>query len=390
MSERRIALSDLTYDAAEEQAVLDVLRSKWLSSGPQVQAFEAEFAARVGAASALAVSSATAALHLALAGLDIGPGDEVIQPAINFVAAANMTVATGATPVFADISALDEPVIDPTAIERLITPRTKAVVVMYYGGYFGRTPEIVDLCRQRGLLLIEDACHAVGARCTALDDRPAGGIGDVACFSFFSNKNLATGEGGMVTTSRPDLAERLRLLRSHGMTTMTWQRDRGHASSYDVLVHGYNYRLDEIRAALGRVQLGKLDANNARRRAAVDHYRRRLAGLTGWTVPFANSTGDSACHLMVVVAPDALARAAAAAALKAAGVQTSLHYPSVPTFQAFERFAHADLPLSDQYGRLTLTLPLHPGLSADDLDYVCDVLQEAAAARPAKVPGGTP
>lgn len=378
-SERRVPLSDLSYDAAEEQAVMEVLRSRWLSSGPNVQAFEQEFADATGAAAALAVSSATAALHMAFEVLEIGEGDEVIQPAVNFVAAANMTIAAGATPVFADVMSLEMPVLDPASVKRLITPRTRAVLPMYYGGYFGPIAEIATVCQEAGLLLIEDACHAVGAGCAAVD-KAAGSIGDVGCFSFFSNKNMATGEGGMITTTRPDLVDRLRLLRSHGMTTMTWQRDRGHASSYDVRLHGYNYRLDEVRAALGRVQLRKLGANNERRRALVAEYRRRLTALpVGWVVPFAReSLHESACHLMVVVAPDVDRRQAAADALKAAGVQTSLHYPSIPTFTGFGGATADALPVSTEYGRRTLTLPLYPGLPEDDVAYVCDVLLEAA------------
>lgn len=380
LSSRRIPLSDLSYDAAEEQAVLEVVRSRWLSSGPQVQAFEKEFASYLGCETAFAVASATAALHMAFVVLDIGKGDEVIQPAINFVAAANMTVAAGATPVFGDITSLNEPVLDAASVERLITPRTKAVVVMYYGGYFGRTAEIAALCRKHNLLFIEDACHAVGAHCRELDGKTPGTIGDVACFSFFSNKNIATGEGGMITTNRPDLVERMRLIRSHGMTTMTWQRDRGHASSYDVRLHGYNYRLDEIHAALGRVQLRKLDRNNEQRRAALHTYHRLLAQLPGWTIPFQGKIDDGGAHLMVAVAPSAEARTRAAEALKQAGVQTSLHYPSVPTFEAFAEYDRHDLPQSEQYGRRTLTLPLYAGLSTEDVTYVCDVLSKSAQA----------
>jgi dTDP-4-amino-4,6-dideoxygalactose transaminase len=376
MSEWRVPLADLDYGPEEEEAVLEVLRSKWLSMGPQVQAFEREFGRHVGAEHALAVANATAALHLAYLASGLGPGDEIIQPAINFVAASNMTVAVGATPLFGDIVSLETPVLDPAEVERLLTPRTKAVVVMYYGGYFGPTAELQALCRSRGVALVEDACHAVGARCRDLGGRMAGSLGDVACFSFFSNKNLATGEGGMVTTNRPDLAERLRLLRSHGMTTLTWDRHRGHASTYDVRVHGYNYRLDELHAALGRVQLRKLAANNERRRQLVLAYRRHLADLPGWIIPFANAEGDSAYHLMVAVAPDAETRARAAQALREAGVQTSLHYPSVPSFEAFRPYQRDGLVRSTQYGRRALTLPLYPRLTADQVEYVCAVLKQ--------------
>lgn len=378
MSEWRIPLSDLDYGPEEEEAVRAVLRGKWLSMGPQVQAFEREFAQHVGVEHAFAVANATAALHLAYLALGLGPGDEVIQPAVNFVAAANMTVAAGARPVFADIAGLDLPILGPADVERQITPRTKAVVVMYYGGYFGRTAEILDLCRRRGLALVEDACHAVGARCRELGGRMAGGIGEAACFSFFSNKNLATGEGGMVVTNRADVAERVRLLRSHGMTSLTWDRHRGHASSYDVRAQGYNYRLDEIHAALGRVQLRKLAANNERRGRLVREYRRLLADLPGWTVPFAHDSGDSAYHLMVAVAPDQAARARAAAALREAKIQSSLHYPSVPSFTAFSAAGTDGPSLSAEFGRRALTLPLYPTMTLDQVGTVCTTLVQGA------------
>jgi dTDP-4-amino-4,6-dideoxygalactose transaminase len=378
MSEWRIPLCDLDYGPEEEAAALEVLRSKWLSMGPQVQAFEQQFARYVGVGHAFAVANATAGLHLAYLALGVGPGDEVLQPAINFVAAANMTVAAGATPVFGDIVSLQEPILDPAEVERLFTPRTKAVVVMYYGGYFGPTAELQARCRDRGVALVEDACHAVGARCQELGGRMAGNLGDVACFSFFSNKNLATGEGGMVTTNSADLAERLRLLRSHGMTSLTWDRHRGHASSYDVRVHGYNYRLDELHAALGRVQLRKLAASNERRHQRVLTYRRLLADLPGWTVPFARTEGDSAYHLMVAVAPDEDTRARTAQALKEAKIQTSMHYPCITDFTAFAPHGAAAVPKSQLFARQAITLPLYPGLTDVQVEEVVAVMAEAS------------
>ncbi|MBV8576773.1 MAG: DegT/DnrJ/EryC1/StrS family aminotransferase, partial [Acetobacteraceae bacterium] len=270
MSDWRIPLSDLDYGSEEADAVQRVIAGKWLSMGPEVHAFEQEFAAMQEAKHTLGVSSATAGLHLALLALEVGPGDQVIQPALNFVATANMTVAVGATPVFADICRLDEPTIDPSEVEQLISPRTKAVVVMHYGGSLCRMGELTELCAARGIAIVEDACHAVGVAYHDTRNRwpngvMAGSIGDISAFSFFSNKNIASGEGGMVVTNRTDLAERMRLLRSHGMTTLTWDRHKGHAASYDVVNPGYNYRLDELHAALGRAQLRKLKRNNQRR-----------------------------------------------------------------------------------------------------------------------------
>jgi dTDP-4-amino-4,6-dideoxygalactose transaminase len=379
MSEWRIPLSDLDYDREEEAAVLRVLRSKWLSMGPEVAAFEQEFAACLGSKHALAVANGTAALHLALLALDVGPGDEIVQPAINFVAASNMTAAVGATPVFADIIGLDEPTIDPKAVERLLTPRTKAVVVMHYGGYLCRMAEIADHCRERKVALIEDACHAVGGRYVDDGQRlphglSAGAIGDVGCFSFFSNKNLATGEGGMVVTNRDDVAERLRRLRSHGMTSLTWDRHRGHANTYDVTCHGYNYRLDDLHAALGRVQLKKLTRNNECRKRLVEIYRQEMSQLKSWIVPFAADRGAGSYHLMVAVANDADSRNSARSALKGEGIQTSMHYPCVPDFSAFSHFAQSAVPKSRMFAERALTLPLFPGLTGSQIHEIVAVL----------------
>jgi dTDP-4-amino-4,6-dideoxygalactose transaminase len=378
-----IPLSDLDYGPDEEAAVLRVLRSGWLSMGPEVQAFETEMAAFLGVAHAFAVSSGTAALHLAYLALNIGPGAEVIQPAINFVAAANTTVAVGGTPVFADIVALDEPTIDPDAVEGLLTPETRAVVVMHYGGYPGRLADLAALCSRRGLALVEDACHAIGARYLDPSGRSphgsqAGAVGDVGCFSFFSNKNMAMGEGGLVVTNRADIAQRVKLLRSHGMTTLTWDRHRGHASAYDVVAHGYNYRLDELHAALGRCQLQKLPGNNARRHQLVMAYREALSQLPGWTIPFADHTGESAYHLCVALAPDTEARERARAHLKDAGIQTSLHYPCVADFEVFHRFGRDTVDRSRAFASRVLTLPLFPTMTLDQVGQVCRELAIAA------------
>ncbi len=393
MSTTSIPLSDLDYGPEEEAAVLRVLRSRWLSMGPEVQAFESETGALLGVEHALAVSSGTAALHLAYLALDIGAGDEVIQPALNFVAAANTTVAVGATPVFADIIGIEEPTIDPASVERLITSRTRAVVVMHYGGYPCRMPELVEICQRHRLALIEDSCHAVGARGLAKSEgAPHGGlcgaIGDIGCFSFFSNKNLATGEGGMVVTRRSDLAERLRLLRSHGMTTLTWERHKGHASSYDVVAHGFNYRLDELHAALGRCQLRKLQANNRRRGEIAAAYRAQLSDLEGWTVPFQGHTGDSAYHLQVVVAPDSAARETVAAALKEASIQTSRHYPCVADFSVFAPYASSSVERTRAFASRVITLPLYPGLTIAQVDQVCGALRAAVSSEEVAVHGG--
>jgi dTDP-4-amino-4,6-dideoxygalactose transaminase len=388
----KIPLSDLAYGPEEEAAAQRVIRAGWLSMGEETQGFEREFAQYLGIKHAIACSSGTAALHMALLAVGIGAGDRVLQPAVNFVAAANMTVACGAIPVFADICALDEPTISPAGLEKTLDSmarqggnRPAAVIVMHYGGYPCRMEAIQQLCREHGIVMIEDACHAPGGRYPVNargTHRNLGTLGEIGCFSFFSNKNLATGEGGMVVTDRDDLAERVRLLRSHGMTTLTWDRHRGHAASYDVKCHGYNYRIDEIRSAIGREQLKKLEAGNQRRRELTRHYWRVLAPLAdrGWVLPFSTqaeseSLNHSACHLITLVAPDKESRWRAAEDLRGAGIQTSLHYPLAPGFAAFAVYREqVPLPLATHFCHRTLTLPLHPGLTEQVVTSVAEIL----------------
>jgi len=383
MSDWIIPLSDLDYGKEELAAAQRVILSKWLSMGPEVQAFENEFAAMQGVRHAFACSNATAGLHLAFLGLGLGPGDEIIQPALNFVATANMTVASGATPVFADISSLEDPTLDPACVERLITPRTKAVVVMHYGGNLCQMAAFQELCNRHKLALIEDACHAIGARFHDPQQRPphglmAGSIGDISAFSFFSNKNIATGEGGMVVTNRGNIAERIRLLRSHGMTTLTWDRHKGHASSYEVAANGYNYRLDELHAALGRVQLAKLPGNNERRRRLLSLYVEKLRSLSGWLVPFSQNIAHTSGHLMVALAPSPEARAEAVLKLREARIQTSLHYPCISDFQAFTRWKASAVEKSREFTSRAITLPLFPTMTEAQVASVCSVIQQTS------------
>jgi dTDP-4-amino-4,6-dideoxygalactose transaminase len=352
--------------------------------GPEVESFETEFAAMQGVNYALAVSSATAGLHLAYLAAEIGPGDEVIQPALNFVAAANMTVACGAYPIFADIISLAEPTIDPASVADLITPRTKAVMVMHYGGNLCRMAELLTLCSERNISLIEDACHAVGARYHDALGRPphgtmAGSIGEIGTFSFFANKNLVTGEGGMIVTNHDDLAAKARLLRSHGMTSLTWDRHRGHASSYGVVSHGYNYRLDELHAALGRVQLKKLLGNNKRRRKLLYGYKNAIDSMPGWIMPFEESIEASAGHLMVAVAPTPAARQEAVNRLRSAEVQSSLHYPCIADFEAFAKRTNKPLSITREFVSRAITLPLYPTMAEEHVNKVCALINETAA-----------
>ena len=256
---------DLNYDHEEEEAVLATLRSRWISTGPRTVEFERLFAEALGARHAVAVANCTCALHLALQIVGVREGDEVIVPSLTFVATANAVRYVRATPVFCDIRGPDDLNIDPEQIESLITEKTRAIVVMHYGGFPCDMDRILELARKHRLRVVEDACHGP---LSEYRGRKLGTMGDIGCFSFFSNKNISTGEGGMLVTDDAEFAERARLLRSHGMTTLSYQRASGHSTRYDVVESGYNYRMDDIHAALGIVQLGKL-RNDIARRAIV-------------------------------------------------------------------------------------------------------------------------
>src|SRR3954447_26851230 len=260
----QVPLADVIVDEDDLAAVTATYRSGWLSMGPRTEEFEAAFAAYTGASHALAVTNGTAALHLICQASGLGAGDEVIVPTLTFVATVNAVAYTGATPVFADVVSLTEPWLSVAAAEAAITPRTRAIMNMTYGGHCGDTEALAALCAERGLTLLEDTAHAAGSR---VRGRHLGTFGRAGAFSLFSNKNLAVGEGGVVVTDDDDLAAQVRLLRSHGMTTLTWDRHRGHASGYDVVALGFNYRMDEPRAALAARRLARLDADNDARRA---------------------------------------------------------------------------------------------------------------------------
>jgi dTDP-4-amino-4,6-dideoxygalactose transaminase len=296
---------------------------------------------------------------------------------ISFVATANAVRYTGSTPVFADIESEQDLDISVNSIEKKLTERTRAIVVMHYGGYACNMPAITKLARDRGLTVIEDAAHAVG---TEIDGRKMGTWGDVGCFSFFSNKNMTTGEGGMVVTNNDAAADKMRILRSHGMTTMSWDRHRGHAWSYDVVELGYNYRIDEIRAALGRVQLGKLEQNNERRRDLTLLYREQLEEFVPTiVVPFKKPRGISACHLLPILLPVGTDRIAFMEYLKSKGIQTSIHYPPIHRFQTYTDNSTAiqDLPLTENITGREVTLPLYPGLSDDNVAEVAQAVRAA-------------
>jgi dTDP-4-amino-4,6-dideoxygalactose transaminase len=377
-----VPLSDVEVSAELAEAVRDTVASGWWSMGPRVAELEREFALLCETAHALAVANGTVALHAALVACGCGPGDEVVLPSLNFVAAANVVVHTGAMPVFCDIVGEEDLNLDPRDLEAALSPSTKAAIALHYGGHPCAMDEVRALAADRDVAVVEDAAHAPGAM---LEGRPCGSMGVIGCFSFFSNKNLPVGEGGMLVTNDDDLAERLRLLRSHGMTTLTWDRHRGHAHSYDVVTHGFNYRLDEIRAAMALVQLRRLAEGNAARARIVGRYRELLDGVEGISMPFGRQqeSASPSHHLAVVLLPADVPRGEVREALAARRIQTSVHYPPIHSFTAFHELSRRPLPRTDALAARILTLPLYPHLADEQVELVAGELVSAVhASRP--------
>jgi dTDP-4-amino-4,6-dideoxygalactose transaminase len=371
----RVPLVDVRIPAEAIAAAAQTLEGSWLSNGPAVERFEAAFAAYVGCEHAVACSSGTAALSLALASTGVGPGDEIIMPALSFVAAANAATQLGATPVFADVVGEDDLTLDPDHVARLIGPRTAGVIVMHYGGH-PCSPAVVDLARERGIALIEDAAHAAGA---AGPPGMCGSWGAAGCFSFYANKNLPLGEGGMLTTSDGALADRARQLRSQGITSAAWERHVGRRSGYDVTSIGYSVRLDEARAAMGTVILEWLDEHNADRARIVTRYRALLAEVEGVAMAFSRrpAAGERlAHHLVVAVLDPDRDREQVVVRMHEAGIQTSIHYPPIHRLTAHRR-SSLELPVTDRVAGRVLTLPLYPHLQPEQVDEVVDALRRS-------------
>jgi dTDP-4-amino-4,6-dideoxygalactose transaminase len=372
-----VPLTDVHMTEADLEAVAETLRSGWLTMGPRTKAFEQAVAEWTGAPHAVAVSSGTAALHLACAALGLGPGDEVIVPAFTFLATAHAPRYVGATPVLADVVSPAYPNLDAADVERRITPRTKAVIAVHMCGYPADTDALLGVCREHGLPLIEDAAQAFGASVGA-DGAPAGVAGAVGCLSFFSKKQLSLGEGGMVLTADAAVADRVRLLRSHAMTSGTWDRHRGHEDSYDIVDIGFNYRLDEPRAALGLSRLRRVSGDIERRRATVRRYREMLRDLEGITLMWDDDAVERASHFAFPILFDSgPARARAAGVIADRGVQTT-RYPVLHELTEYASYAaRGTLPHAEDAADRHLALPLSASLSEEQVDLVVNAVKTA-------------
>jgi dTDP-4-amino-4,6-dideoxygalactose transaminase len=379
VSAEQIPVFDVRIEPEDIEAVAEVLRSGWLTMGPRTQEAETALAERLGCRHVVAVSSCTAALHLSCIAAGIGPGDEVIVPAMTFVAPAATVRYCGATPVFADIVGDGDLGIDVARVEELIGPRTKAVLPVHFAGYPVQIEALAALCRERGLALIEDAAHTPDV---AVDGRRLGTFGDAGCLSFFSNKVLAVGEGGAVLTDSDELAARTRSLRSHALTSGTWDRHRGHAETYDVVDVGFNYRIDESRAALLMSRMRRLSAETTRRHALIARYRELLAPGPGVTVAYAAFDLErSSGYLMAVLLDDGQRRAEVRAGLRDRhGIQTTI-FPAVHRLSAY-RELHGDraLPNTEAAADSHVILPLYPHMTDAEVDRVCRALADEIAA----------
>ncbi|MBZ9698418.1 MULTISPECIES: DegT/DnrJ/EryC1/StrS family aminotransferase [unclassified Mesorhizobium] len=366
-----LLVSSPVLGVPEKAALAKVIDSGWLTMGERVRAFEEAFALMHEAEDCVAVSSCTAALHLILHGLGIGPGDEVLVPSLTFVATANAVLYVGATPVFVDIESADVPLMSLKEAEARCSPRTRAVILVHFAGYLADKDAWQAFASARGLSIIEDAAHAPGLKAV-------GTFGAGAAFSFYGNKNMTTAEGGAVIARDPQLLDRIRQARAHGMTTGTRQRLNSRTAHYDVTMLGFNYRMDEMRAAIGLVQLQNLQEWNEIRRILVVLYRRLIAlRCPAVTIPFEEPRA-SAYHIMPILLPRYVNRQHVVDELRAQDIQTTVHYPPVHQMTLYrELYPGTHLPRTEDFAERELTIPLHPQITAPAVEAVVDVLATA-------------
>jgi dTDP-4-amino-4,6-dideoxygalactose transaminase len=368
---------------AEIEAVSDVLRSGWLAPGPRVRAFEADFAAYAGVRHAIAIDSATAGMHLALLALGVGPGDEVITTPMTFAATVNVIIHCGATPVLADIGAGDL-CVDPAAVERAVTPRTKAILPVHHGGAACDMPALLAIARRHGLRVVEDAAHALDTR---IEGRPVGSFGDATVFSFYPTKNVTSARGGMITTNDDALAERCRLLALHGMSNDAWDRytERG-SWAYRVLAAGYNYAMSDFQAALGHAQFARLADFQRRRHELAAIYRERLSAIPALIPPAPRPGTAHAWHLYVLrlrLERLTIDRDRFIVELKERGIGVSVHFIPVhhhPYYRETFGWAPGDFPVADAAFASMISLPLYSRMSDADALRVCDAVAEIVEA----------
>ena len=359
-----------SIDEEDIRAVVDVLRSDWLTTGPAVDRFEADVCAYVGAAHGVAMSSGTAALHAAMFALGIGKGDEVIVTPMTFAASANCILYQGGTPVFADVEA-DTLLLDPAAVEVAVTPHTRAIIAVDYAGQPCDWDALRAIADKHHLALVADSCHALGA---SYKGRKAGTLADISVFSFHPVKHITTGEGGMAVTQDAALAQRMRAFRGHGITTTASQREKSGAWFYEMTDLGYNYRITDFQCALGSSQIKKLDGWIDKRNRLAHAYDAALAGQDAIRPLTRREEVRHAYHLYVARTPD---RDALFQRLRANGIGVNVHYVPVHLHPFYQGLGYKQglCPVAEAaYGQI-LTLPLWPGMEKNDVERVITVLQ---------------
>ena len=359
------------------KAVVEALVSGWLTTGPRVSEFEKAFAAHCGAGEGVAVNSGTAALHCAMRAIGVGPGDEVIVPAITFAASANAAVYEGATPVFADVEA-DTLLIDPVSVATKITTNTKAIVAVDYAGQPVDYEALRDLARDRDIAIIADACHAPGA---TYQGRKVGTLGDVNCFSFHPVKHMTTCEGGMTLTDDTKMAAHMRRFRNHGIDSDHRSREASGAHAYDMAELGYNYRLPDVQCALGLAQLSRLEGWVAARQTVAAWYDEALAGMAELTPLVTRKDRTNAHHLYVVRLADGIDRDKVFARLRSEGIGANVHYAPVYWHSFYQKrgYKKGIAPVAEAASKHILTLPMFPAMTRADVARVAGALERATA-----------
>ena len=376
-----VPLTDIAMTEDDVDAVMECLRSGWLTMGPRVKEFEQRFADYAGVKHAAAVSSGTAALHLAALAAGVGPGDEVIVPNFTFVAGVAAVRYCGATPILCDSLGPHDLNLDPDDVRARISSRTRAVMAVSFMGYAAALQELRTICDEHGLRLIEDAAQSVGARTPT--GEMVGTIGDLGCFSFFSKKQLCVGEGGMVVTADAELDDKVRLLRSHGMTSVTWDRHQGYAESYDVVDIGFNFRMDEPRAALALSRIERLDDDIETRRAHVRGYRQALRDHPAIELPWSDEDVVRSSHFAFpIMLPDGETRDRLRAGLSALGIQTTA-YPATTQLSAYAvDHDQKALSRSRDVAERHCVLPLSAVMTEADRDSVVAAVSAVLAEQP--------
>lgn len=373
--EYTIPLFKLNFGEEEVTAASDTIRSGWISTGPKCEELELMFAEMLNVKYAVSTSNCTDALHLACLLCDLKEGDEVICPSLTFAASVNCIRYVGAIPVFCDIKGASHINVDPEEIVKRITIKTKAIIVVHMAGFPADMDAIMAIAKKYNLKVIEDACHGP---LSEYHGKKLGTIGDVGCFSFFSNKNISTGEGGMLVTNHEEMARKARVLRSHGMTTMSYQRASGHATAYDIVALGYNFRMDDIRASIAIEQLKKLPGDLKKRLRVRQYYIDQLSKVKNIIIPFADNREFVSNYIMPVVLNVASKedRDIVRDKMHAAGIQTSVHYPSIHQFSIYHDY-NISLPQTEYVSDHEVTLPMYASLTDEEIDFIVKTLDDS-------------